>query len=800
MLTLFANYKIKQKLLLFSIALTVLLIVSLSLIIGYETNKTVKSHISILAKENAYHYAHIVKDSFEIALNKAQTLANIFATNLNDETCNLTRPQINRILKHNLSVEPNFLGMGLLFEQNSFDGKDAEFKNQLGSDESGRFMPYWSRNTAGDIQLSLNHGYTQKAWYQKTKQTQKPVFIPPYYREIGQTKKLIVTITMPIFNKQKQYKGLLNIDLLFKDLQSDIANAQMQQYQDAYMTLYSTQGMVISSQNTNYIGLPIAETTHNQALINYVLLGKTFSLKRYSRTLDAEIMTYGVPIKINENMSPWMVTANIPMNVLNDNIQSLSIWIASTGFVAIIIAILLIYWFSNHLTRSISDLIIVSNALAKGKLEQTIEIQQQDEVAQVSNATHQFIQQFEQLLQEIETVSQAANQGDFQQRIALENKQGFFLQLANTVNQTLDNHLSLIKELQATFTTLAQGDLTQRIQQDYAGSLGQLKQNVNGTISKLDDIVYLIQISTHVVLQTIEEINRGNTNLNQRTEEQAAALQQAAASMEQMTAMLQHNTDNASQAKSLVVEAKSQAEQGQSIVKIAVDFMQEVNNSSKKMAQIISTIDEIAFQTNLLALNAAVEAARAGDQGRGFSVVASEVRSLAQRTAGSAKEIKELIENSITHVSEGTELVNQSGHTLESVMTSVLKMSEIILDIANATQEQAEGINQVNHAVAQMEDMTQQNSALVEQVTASSESLQEQLQQLQTSINFFSTKTTQASILSESAKNVDETEVTEKDEKLKIAKPKQVAAKPSIKSITKNVLDENPDDKEWEEF
>ncbi|WP_353572662.1 methyl-accepting chemotaxis protein, partial [Candidatus Albibeggiatoa sp. nov. BB20] len=701
-------------------------------------------------------------------------------------------------------------GMGLLFEENSFDGKDIEFKDKIATDSTGRFMPYWSKNNQNELSVSINNGYTQKGWYQKTKQTNNPVFIPPYYRELDNTKHLIITITIPILNKQNEFKGLLNIDLFLNALQEKINRIKMQQYNDAYMTLYSSQGMVISSQNEQYIGLLIAETTQNRMLINYVLLGKPFSIQRHSTTLDAEVMTYAMPIKINDKMKPWIVAANIPMQVLRENSYTLVFWIIGISLIAVIISSIFIFWFSNHLTRSISSLIKVSDALSKGELEQTVKIQQQDEIAQVSNAVHEFIQHLEQLLQEVETVSQATNQGDFKQRVVLDDKQGFFLQLAQMVNQTLDNNLNLLEELQSTFTTVAQGDLTQRIQQDYAGSLQQLKHDVNTTIIKLADIVHLIQTSTRVVLQTMDEINRGNTSLSQRTEQQAASLQQAAASMEQMAAMLQHNADNANQAKSLVIEAKSQAQQGQTVVKIAVDFMQEVNNSSKKMAQIISTIDEIAFQTNLLALNAAVEAARAGDQGRGFSVVASEVRNLAQRTAGSAKEIKELIENSITHISEGTELVNQSGLTLEAVMTSVLKMSEIILDIANATQEQSDGINQVNRAVSQMEGMTQQNSALVEQVTASSESLKEQLQQLQIPIGFFSTNTAQVQTLSNN-QDADTLKVQKqtKQEKIEVnstdkkARLKQLLSrKPLLPTKPSEMasLNANPDDEEWEEF
>jgi methyl-accepting chemotaxis protein len=773
----------------------------MSIIIGHKIEKAIENHISILATENAHHYAHITKNQFEIALSKAQTLASIFMTSLTDENFNLTRSQANSILKQNLQKEPQFLGIGLLFEQNAFDNKDTDFIGKPDADETGRFMPYWSRDHENELNLSLNDGYKEKDWYHKTKQANTPTFILPYQQLINQIKHAVMTVTVPILNQQNEFKGLLNIDVFFQESAISKTYLKVEQYESSYMTLYTKQGMIVNSQNKNYIGLSISDTTDNQMLINYILLGKAFSLQRYSNTLNQEVMTYAIPVKANKNMQSWIVTVNIPMTLLRSERWQLTMWIIGIGLVSILISIILIYWFVNYSTRSISLLSNAAEALSKGKLERIARSEQKDEISKVLNATHEFTQQLDDLLVEIDEVSRAAQRGNFKQRINTEYKQGFFLQIAKTVNQSLNNNLNLIEELQCTFLTLAKGDLTQCVKQDYEGSLGQLKQDVNTTISKLSEIVNLIQVSTNVVLQTIDEINHGNSNLSKRTEEQAAALQQAAASMEQMTAMLQHNTGNANQAKTLVIEAKSQAEQGKEVVRIAVDFMQEVNNSSKKMVQIISTIDEIAFQTNLLALNAAVEAARAGEQGRGFSVVASEVRSLAQRTAGSAKEIKELIGNSMTHVSKGTELVNQSGEKLESVMTSVLKMSEIILDIANAAKEQSDGITQVNRAVTQMEEMTQQNSALVEEVGVSSESLKEQLLQLQTSVDFFSVKTKKPS--SEAILEDDETEQKMNYSTIKqdsIDEPVKKQTTLSTKSSGRSILDENPDDTEWEEF
>jgi methyl-accepting chemotaxis protein len=223
-----------------------------------------------------------------------------------------------------------------------------------------------------------------------------------------------------------------------------------------------------------------------------------------------------------------------------------------------------------------------------------------------------------------------------------------------------------------------------------------------------------------------DEISRGNMNLSQRTEQQASSLEETASSMEEMTSTIRQNADNAAQANQLAQAARKSAESGGEVVAQAVTAMQGINSASSKIADIIGVIDEIAFQTNLLALNAAVEAARAGEQGRGFAVVATEVRSLASRSAEAAKEIKVLINDSVAKVADGSKLVERSGQTLTEIVGAVKKVTDIVAEIAAASQEQASGIEQVNKAVTSMDEVTQQNAALVEEAAAAAQGLTEQ--------------------------------------------------------------------------
>jgi len=257
-----------------------------------------------------------------------------------------------------------------------------------------------------------------------------------------------------------------------------------------------------------------------------------------------------------------------------------------------------------------------------------------------------------------------------------------------------------------------------------------MSRGVNQLADNMAGLVSQVKAAAGEVFRGAEEISAGNANLSQRTEQQSSSLEETASSMEEMTSTVKQNADNAGQANQLATAARDQAEKGGTVVGRAVRAMTDINDSSKRIADIIGVIDEIAFQTNLLALNAAVEAARAGEQGRGFAVVASEVRSLAGRSATAAKEIKDLIQDSVKKVEDGSVLVAQSGQTLEQIVSSVKKVSDIIAEIAAASREQSSGIEQVNRAIMQMDQMTQQNAALVEEATASSQAMADQARQL----------------------------------------------------------------------
>lgn len=284
---------------------------------------------------------------------------------------------------------------------------------------------------------------------------------------------------------------------------------------------------------------------------------------------------------------------------------------------------------------------------------------------------------------------------------------------------------------------VSDGNLTTRMNDAYNGAFNDIKDALNRTLDKLVEVFSSINDSASSVNTAAREIAVGSNDLALRTEQQASNLEETAASMQQLTATVRENTHNANNAKELSVDANNVANSGGTVVTEAVAAMGAISKSSEKIANIIGVIDEIAFQTNLLALNAAVEAARAGDAGKGFAVVASEVRSLAGRSATASKEIKQLINESVTQVESGAELVNKTGDNLQKIVGSVKQVSQIVAEIATASNQQSNGIGEVNSAVGQMDEMTQQNAALVEENSAAAQSLQEQAAHLESLVAYF---------------------------------------------------------------
>ncbi|MFA7243030.1 MAG: methyl-accepting chemotaxis protein [Sulfuricellaceae bacterium] len=386
---------------------------------------------------------------------------------------------------------------------------------------------------------------------------------------------------------------------------------------------------------------------------------------------------------------------------------------------------------------NLSDIMRVVDAMAHGDLSQKITQEYPGLFGQTAQGVNGTVKVLNDIVIDIQFIALSAGQGDFSAKLDMADKAGYHKTLSALLNQLSDVTETGLRDIMRVSNALAAGDLTQSITQDYPGLFGQTKDGINATVENLKKLVDEIKVAVEGINTGSKEIAIGNSDLSQRTEEQASSLEETASSMEQLTSTVKQNAENAKQANQLAINASNVAGKGGAVVSQVVGTMNSINESSRKIVDIISVIDGIAFQTNILALNAAVEAARAGEQGRGFAVVAAEVRNLAQRSAAAAKEIKALIGDSVDKVENGARLVNDAGHTMEEIVTSIKHVTDIMAEISAASVEQSSGIEQVNLAITQMDEVTQQNAALVEEAAAAAESLEEQAHNLSQAVSVF---------------------------------------------------------------
>jgi len=466
--------------------------------------------------------------------------------------------------------------------------------------------------------------------------------------------------------------------------------------------------------------------------------------------------------------------------------------------------------------------------IAHGKIPVKITDTYSGDFNTIKNNLNQCIDAVNALVADATMLADAAVQGHLATRADADKHQGDFRKIVEGVNDTLDAVIGPLNVTAECVDQISRGDIPAPISEHYNGDFNTIKQNLNTCITAINALVddagvlaeaaregrvtvradagrhqgdfrkiiegvnetlemivnpiVTIKTAAETINTAAKEIAQGNTDLSQRTEEQASSLEQTASSMEELASTVKQNAENAKQANQLAMTASSVAVKGGEVVQQVVGTMSAINDSAKKIEDIISVIDGIAFQTNILALNAAVEAARAGEQGRGFAVVAGEVRNLAQRSASAAKEIKGLITDSVDKTSEGTTLVENAGKTMEEIVSSVKRVTDIIGEIAAASVEQSSGIDQVNSAVTQMDEVTQQNAALVEQAAAA-ESLMEQAEEMNAAVGVFKLESAH-SASSPAAMKIVKTSRPAPGAAMKAAKPAKTGT----------------DDGDWEEF
>jgi methyl-accepting chemotaxis protein len=391
---------------------------------------------------------------------------------------------------------------------------------------------------------------------------------------------------------------------------------------------------------------------------------------------------------------------------------------------------------ADNVTNIMTEMGRVMKSLYEGQFDVAVNTNAQGEYRTMLVNTSEAMNAINEVIANINQVMGAMQDGRFQERVMV-NARGELDLMKQRINSSMQDLDSAMAEIIRVVVAQSEGDLTNTISAQYRGDLETLKQAVNTSAQKLVEVVSKAVEASSIVSSAAEEVSRGSSDLSQRVQEQAAALEETSATMDEMNSTVEANTENSQRAAEVAQGVRTQANEGSQVMQQTIEAMNAIQESSHKIADIVTLIDGIAFQTNLLALNAAVEAARAGDHGRGFAVVAGEVRALAQKSAEAAKDIKSLIDESVNRIGQGTQLASQSGSMLQAINQSIESVTVMIEQIARASSEQANGVTQVHVAISQIDQVTQQNAALVEETTAAAESMSEQADNLRRDMAFF---------------------------------------------------------------
>ncbi|WP_373889608.1 methyl-accepting chemotaxis protein [Massilia sp. MB5] len=625
-------------------AATILVVLSLGVtatVIGIKSSNTAEADAMNLARTASREAAGALQSRITTNLATVRGVADSMRATRGSKQP-MTREQTGEVVKAALLSSQDLLGAAVTWEPNALDGKDAEYAGKKPEyDDTGRYMPYWTRNDSGGVNVEpivFSPQAGANDWYDIPKRSGKVYFTEPYVYPVNGKDVLMASLVAPITIDGK-FQGTASADFMLTYLTKILAD--MKTIDQGTLALVSNGGLYASHPNAALIGKKAED-------IPATGLERIRQGQAYEYQDDKGVVHILQPIFLHPDIGAWSVQLNFPRSVATASARELM------GY-----------------TLIVSLLCAFATAVA-------------------------LVAILYRLTQPLRTLGTA-------------------------------------------MTGLASGDadLSARLEVKGNDELAVIGKGFNEFIGKIHAVLTEVRTSSDSVAVASSEIKQGNADLSARTEQQASALEETAASMDELTSTVKQNADNARQANQLAASASEVATKGGVVVSQVVDTMASINDSSKKIVDIISVIDGIAFQTNILALNAAVEAARAGEQGRGFAVVASEVRNLAQRSAAAAKEIKELIGDSVSKVEAGSQLVVSAGSTMDEVVSSVRRVSDIVGEIAAASVEQSTGISQVNQAITQMDSVTQQNAALVEEAAAAAESLQDQAAKLVSLVSAF---------------------------------------------------------------
>ncbi|AGS25510.1 methyl-accepting chemotaxis protein [Rhizobium etli] len=641
----------------------------------------------------------------------------------------LDRKGLISMLKANMT---NPLALGSYFAEadKAFDGQRDEVKNRtdLGANEDGHLSPYWTRNQDGTLSLSAFPYTVNDDWFASTAKAGHALMGVPTVGSGETSGILMVTIAHPVFSAGSLI-GVAGIDVSLKSLSEQVAKAKPFG-SGRVMLISQDMKWLVGAHDTDLMkSYDGAQKERIQAAAGSDL---PFEIGEV-REGDTQFARIAYPFDLPGLGARWTLVLDVPSSAIGVPVRDQTLLMIAAGFCVMLTVIAGLYVAIRLFVRHpISKLVTAVGRLSNGDYESEVSGQKRgDEIGSVAKALEGFRNSLARG-REIEVTAQLERTAADEERRHRDSEH----QRAEVIQR------EVVRSLGEGLRHLAAGDLTYRIRQTFEANYDQLRVDFNSAVDGLIDLVSKVSIAVVNMSGGSKDISSAASNLSQRTEQQAANLEETAAALNQLTVQINSSAEHAKQAAVTVGNASSDAERSAKVVLRAVEAMRDIEHSSKEVGRIIGVIDEIAFQTNLLALNAGVEAARAGEAGKGFAVVAQEVRELAQRSAAAAKEIKLLVQNSSSQVETGAALVVSAGDALRAIASQVLQINDVIRQISASASEQATGLREINNAVGQLDEFTQRNAAMVEETSAASAGLDHEAQSLSSLVKQFKIRDT----------------------------------------------------------
>ena len=772
---------IKNKLL-FSIV--PLVIVAMTILI-FITIEIVSSNTEKLAYESSYEttkkYANIFNGEFSSNL----ALVKSFAKTIEDNRSS-SREELNRMLHSFLESNPQFLSTSMCFEPGLLDGNDAKYAGVTANDASGRFIPYWIRDNNGISKADLT-GYDDETsdWYFVPKNTLKPFITKPLFYNNS----MIVSYCIPIIRNGK-FIGAAFADQELNYIDKRISEIKL--FESGYAFMVSSDGTFLSDKDKKKIGVEnIVKNAKSDEDLKEIADRISNSDEKlcysFNKELDKDVVMF--PAKIP--LTTWFLVAVVPQDEITASVSKLSYTLILLSIIIVLIISASIYYFTNKITKPINKAVVMVNELSKGHLSTRVNSDANDEFGLMTKAMDQFanklqveivgtlkkiaigdlnvnisaidsqdeiypafdqtVRSLKGLITESKMLIDAATHGKLQTRGNADGFDGAYKEIVVGVNTILDEVIKPIREAETVLNEMSKGDLTVRMNGDYQGDYLVFKENINKLASSINEAISKVSEAVQATASAANQISSSTEEMAAGAQEQSSQAAEVAGAVEQMSKTIIETTKNTTQATEASKRAGKVAKEGghvveetiegmikiSEVVKQSAETVQALGKSSDQIGEIVQVIDDIADQTNLLALNAAIEAARAGEQGRGFAVVADEVRKLAERTTKATKEIATMIkqiqkdtndavesmQQGTVEVEKGKTLAEKAGSSLQEIIHGAEQVVDIVTQVAAASEEQSSAAEQISKNIESISSVTQESASGIQQIAHASEDL-----------------------------------------------------------------------------